>query len=203
MEQAPILVARPTSTWYAKYELRRCCMSSPTSALCSLSSHSTAMSWHKPSSTCGAGRVAMVPKASCACATGGVAVVRSAKLVSAGREQTWTGTTPDANNPGREQPWEVFRQIKLHLAAAATPSRCRHTQTLPPHPVAAATPRRCRHTQSLGPIPQSIQALRCMCGISTQQRPSGPPRAPLDIACRRHSTAQRCGGGLVRRGCEF
>eukprot|EP00955_Chlamydomonas_euryale_P057351 356735-Chlamydomonas_euryale.AAC.2 len=39
-----------------------------------------------------------------------------------------------------------------------------------------------------------------MCGTCTQQRPSGPPRAPPDLACRRHSKAQRCGGGFVRRG---
>eukprot|EP00955_Chlamydomonas_euryale_P108554 365859-Chlamydomonas_euryale.AAC.1 len=44
---------------------------------------------------------------------------------------------------------------------------------------------------ALGPIPQSICALRGMCGACAQQRPSGPPRAPPDPCVQTpfHSTA--------------
>eukprot|EP00955_Chlamydomonas_euryale_P050902 354695-Chlamydomonas_euryale.AAC.3 len=45
--------------------------------------------------------------------------------------------------------------------------------------------------------------LRRMCGNCTQQPPSGPATPFPNLACRRHNTAQRCGGGLVRGGWGF
>eukprot|EP00955_Chlamydomonas_euryale_P090704 364564-Chlamydomonas_euryale.AAC.5 len=42
-----------------------------------------------------------------------------------------------------------------------------------------------------------------MCGSCTLQRPSGPARAPSNLARSGRSTAQPCDKGLIRCGCGF